>query len=503
MKNSQSVYRNFPVRITMLALALFTLPSVVDAAVIDYFTYATTSTDYTGTSLVVDALSENVYNGFIWTSNATTTLFSIDLPITRNATGEGDIPLYVQPFVASTSLNFNFQSGGWLASGDVCDETSDVRCDGADDYYYNGDGYTRILIEPPLAVRAGESFFFLLKAQDVTNQLNVYHNSVSKKSRNQWVTCTSPAGVCTPENRSAYFKLNGYENGSFDPFTSDTQTRFTGLTMSSSTNAITFDVSFFLASAEIDTTAGNRNPTWVFVEISTEDTANYDFHLVDTDLNSLDTVQSISTTFNGLVDGTYVMRASFSNPDCYLQTGFCPFPATRITNHFTVSGGEVDFFGTPTIVDSNGQGTIGSEDAPTVSNNEDILNNFINFLTNILQDKHPFAWPLMTLNAIQTAALTPQAYDDMTLTLPLGVAVTSATSSGGFLDFYAAQTYLSGVETDVDISPITSGCNFLDFSGAGAFDSCARFRDLTTYMLYLGLMWYLGALFYNLLPKNE
>lgn len=339
------------------------------------------------------------------------------------------------------------------------------------------DGFTMtvdlLTIDDPYTVptTATGTYSFWINLGSNADNYNAYYN----------YTIISP-NVCIGDTSEADAFANFYE----------TNTHFTSLTVSDLAGGVVkIDVDYNLDQTEIDTSVSALNPDNVSFGYATSGFPS--FYSEDID-QSVDGVGSVSHTSSALPDGSYTGLVKFSNAGCSFGLSACPFPASYVYFDFTLSGGVVTASTTGEFYNNSYTDSYNESDS--------FVSNMANFFKTLIQSKHPFAWPLMTLEHLKQAAITPQDYDDISVEIPLTSVIDNATSTDGFLNFVEAQGYLTGIDTTISATPLATGCSHMDFTSDGGIDVCGRFRSITTYTLYLALMWFIGVLFIKLLPKS-
>lgn len=105
-------------------------------------------------------------------------------------------------------------------------------------------------------------------------------------------------------------------------------------------SGVSMTAEYLLNTQEIISTVSEKNPTQVSFELSKQPstTISKQGESINNTVNGTGTV---STTFTGLVDGTYDLLARFSNTGCALGLSQCPFPLAYVYTTFTVENGEV------------------------------------------------------------------------------------------------------------------------------------------------------------------
>src|SRR5690606_26127061 len=131
------------------------------------------------------------------------------------------------------------------------------------------------------------------------------------------------------------------------------------------------------------------------------------------------------------------------------------------------------------------------------SGNFGIFDAALNFMPNLLRNKHPFAWPIQALEELKEASEATYATSTYAVDVPLFQVLDHASSSTGFLDFEPTQNL--GVSTTLQSSPFEDGCEFLDdvITVSSSTSACGGFRLLSGYALYLLPVIFIGVLMWK------
>lgn len=146
---------------------------------------------------------------------------------------------------------------------------------------------------------------------------------------------------------------------------------------------------------------------------------------------------------------------------------------------------------------TSGGGTIISGDETTATTTA-IVDVFAGFLDSILFDKFPFSWYVQGVDVIREASLLSQDTEIIEISLDFIAPISqSTTSQNKKLDFFQYKTELAnaGVD-DMTIQPIELGCDALVFDSI-SFDSCAFFKVVIGYFLFIMLIMFIGKLVWS------
>jgi len=123
-------------------------------------------------------------------------------------------------------------------------------------------------------------------------------------------------------------------------------TKFTDLTISSTTGYVNFEVDYYLDPEEYDSSISAKNATTFAVSLSLRPST--DFTTYGYSLNGSTGNQTADGDWTSvLADGTYDYLIKFSNFGCSSGLSACPFPLSYITGNFTLSGGIITSSSTP------------------------------------------------------------------------------------------------------------------------------------------------------------
>jgi len=267
-------------------------------------------------------------------------------------------------------------------------------------------------------------------------------------------------------------------------FFTDRMTRFTSLDVAG-TSTLSLSAGFWIEESEVDRTDPTKNPTHVRFTYALNTPGSTNQSALSDLIGEVVATGTASVDVSGLDDGYYDLRVDFSNVDCIFDSRYCPFPNVYGYMQFEVGGGALVSTSTVNFSD----GTEAPAEAATVY---DFMDKIVSVYSNVLETKMPFAWITLTLEYLDAAVLTIGEYSDYTITLDIMPNVSHATTSDTYFDFYSLKQSLNGATTTISFAPIVESCTFLEGTGT---DYCAGFRSITTYLLYLGYILFLGKLF--------
>jgi len=213
-------------------------------------------------------------------------------------------------------------------------------------------------------------------------------------------------------------------------FNSVTNTRFTDLSVTG-TSTVVVDVEYFLDLLEIDRTVTEYNPTQVAFRTSLRPSSTFSSVSESID-NTTAGTSSVSTSFVGLVDGTYDLNITFANNGTLFgQTR--PFEKSYIYTEFTIASGtlasvgNIEFYDGLTPPNPEGNQPCGITDLGgciinavmyLVYPSSASLNEF-NELYETMSGKFPFAY-FTDFNDSVSAVFTAPTTEEMALTVPFG-----------------------------------------------------------------------------------